>query len=70
MEKKQLPQADVPRMFSSVAAIFLGAIAVAQGLRAFYGLDLIVGAYHVPILMSWFAAAITGVVAIFAFREA
>jgi len=70
MEKKQLPQAEVPKLFSTVAAIILGVIAVAQGLRAFYGLELIVGTYHVPTLMSWIAAGVTGVVAIFAFREA
>jgi hypothetical protein len=70
MEKKQLPAAEVPRLFSTVAAIFLGVIAIAQGLRAFYGLELTVGDYHVPVMMSWAAAGVTGVVAIFAFREA
>ena len=70
MDKKQLPQTEVPRLFSTVAAIILGVIAVAQGVRAFYGIDVTVGAYHVPILMSWVAAGVTGVVAIFAFREA
>jgi hypothetical protein len=70
MEKKQLPAADVPRLFSTIAAIILGAIAVAQGLRAFYGIDVTVGEYHVPVMMSWIAAGVIGVVAIFAFREA
>jgi hypothetical protein len=70
MEKKQLPQAEVPRLFSTVAAIFLGVVAAAQAARAFYGLELIVGTYHVPVLMSWIAAGVIGIVAIFAFREA
>ena len=70
MEKKQLPQAEVPRLFSTIAAIILAVIAVAQGLRAFYGLELTVGEYHVPIMTSWIAAGVTGVVALFAFREA
>jgi hypothetical protein len=70
MEKKQLPQAEVPRLFSTVAALILAVIAVGQGLRAFYGLELTVGTYHVPIMMSWIAAGVAGVVALFAFREA
>jgi hypothetical protein len=70
MEKKQLPAADVPKLFSTVAAIFLGVIALAQAARAFYGIEIIVGTFHVPILMSWIAAGVLGVVAIFAFREA
>jgi hypothetical protein len=70
MEKKQLPPTEVPRLFSTVAAIILGVIAVAQGVRAFYGIDIAIGAYHVPILMSWIAAGVIGIVAIFAFREA
>jgi len=70
MEKKQLPQADVPRLFSTVAAIILAVIAVGQGLRAYYGLELTVGTYHVPVMASWIASGVTGVVALFAFREA
>jgi len=69
-EKKQLPQAEVPRLFSTVAAIFLGVIAIALALRAYYGVELTVGAYHVPVLMSWVAAGVIGIVSVFAFREA
>lgn len=70
MEKKQLPQAEVPKLFSTIAAILLGVIAVAQGVRAFYGLDVVVGTFHVPIIASWIAAGVLGIVAFFAFREA
>lgn len=70
MDRKDLPRADVPKLFSTVAAILLGVIAVAQGVRAYYGLDLVVGTYHVPVLMSWIAAGVTGIIAFFAFREA
>lgn len=70
MDKKQLPQVQVPKLFSTVAAIILGVIAVAQGVRAFYGIDVTVGAYRVPVMMSWIAAGVIGAVAIFAFREA
>lgn len=70
MEKKQLPPAHVPRLFSTVAAIILAAIAGALAFRAYYGVDMAVGTYHVPILMSWIAAGVIGIVAIFAFREA
>lgn len=70
MDRKQLPQTVVPRLFSTVAAILLGVIAVAQGVRAFYGIDVTIGTYHVPIVMSWVAAGVAGFIAIFAFREA
>jgi len=70
MDKKQLPQAEVPRLFSTVAAIFLAVIAGALAYRAYYGIDVAVGTYHVPILMSWIAAGVIGIVAAFAFREA
>lgn len=70
MDKKQLPQADVPRLFSTVAAILLGVIAGALAFRAYYGIDVVVGTFHVPILMSWVGAGVMGIVALFAFREA
>jgi hypothetical protein len=70
MDKKQLPQAEVPRLFSTVAAIFLGVIAGAMAVRAYYGIEVVVGNFHVPMLMSWIAAGVIGIVAVFAFREA
>lgn len=70
MDRKDLPRAEVPKLFSTIAAILLAVIAVAQGLRAYYGLDLVVGTYHVPVMMSWIAAGVAGVIALLAFREA
>lgn len=70
MDKKQLPQGEVPKLFSTVAAIILGVIAGALAVRAYYGIDVVVGNFHVPMLMSWIAAGVLGIVALFAFREA
>ena len=70
MDRKQLPQAEVPRLFSTVAAIMLLVIAGAMAYRAYSGIDIVVGTYHVPILMSWIGAGVIGFVAVFAFREA
>lgn len=70
MDRKDLPRAEVPKLFSTIAAILLAVIAAAQGLRAYYGLDLVVGTYHVPVMMSWIAAGVAGVIALLAFREA
>jgi hypothetical protein len=70
MNPKNLPHAEVPKLFSTIAAILLGAIAVALAARAYYGLELIVDTYHVPLLTSWIGAGVLAIVAIFAFREA
>ncbi len=70
MDKKQLPPAHVPKLFSTVAAIILGVLAGALAYRGYYGIDVAVGTFHVPILMSWIVAGVFGIVAIFAFREA
>jgi hypothetical protein len=70
MDKKQLPQAEVPKLFSTVAAIILAVIAGAMAFRAYYGIDVVVGNFHVPMLMSWIGAGVLGIVAVFAFREA
>lgn len=59
----------MPKRFTIIAAILLGVIAAAQAARAYYGLDVVVGSYHVPIALSWAAAAVAGLVAILAFRE-
>ena len=60
----------MPKRFTIIAAILLGAIAVGQGLRAFFELDVIVNGYHVPLALSWAAAVIGILVAVMAFREA
>jgi hypothetical protein len=63
-------QVSMPKRFTIIAALLLGAIAVGQGVRAFYGLDVIVNGYHVPLALSWAAAGIGIIVAVLAFREA
>jgi hypothetical protein len=70
MDKRRLPPAHVPKLFSTIAAIIMAVLAGALAYRAYYGIDVAVGTYHVPILMSWIAAGVFGVVAVFAFREA
>jgi hypothetical protein len=67
---QQWKETLMPKRFTIIAAILLGAIAVAQAARAFYGLDVVVNGYHVPVAMSWAAAVIGAFVAVMAFREA
>ena len=67
-EGLKLPD-STPKRFTLIAAIFLGTIAVSQAARIYYGFDVLVGSYHVPMAMSWIAAILCGSVSIFAFRE-
>jgi hypothetical protein len=65
-----LKQADtMPKRFTLVAAIFLGVIAASQAARIYYGFDVLVGSYHVPMAISWGMAILCGIVAVLAFRE-
>ena len=59
----------MPKRFTIIAAILLGVIAAGQAARAFYDLDVVVDGYHVPVALSWAAAAIAALVAVLAFRE-
>jgi len=61
---------SMPKRFTIIAAILLGVIAIAQGVRAFYGVDMVVNGYHIPVAISWAAAAVGAIVAVLAFREA
>lgn len=49
------------RPFSTLAGLFILFIAVAQAARAYLGLELTVGDVHVPVMASWIAAGIAGV---------
>lgn len=60
----------MPKRFSAIAGILLMAFAVAQAARAFYGVDIVVNGYHVPLITSWIVAAISALVGVLAFREA
>lgn len=55
--------------FSLIAGLLLLAIAVIQGLRATYGLDVVVDGYQVPVVASWAAAAIAGLLGLMVLRE-
>lgn len=57
------------RPFSTLAGLFILFIAVAQGARAFLGLELIVGTFHVPVMTSWIAAGIAAVLGLGALSE-
>ena len=70
MGTEPLKEQAMPKRFTLIAAIFLGAIAVAQAVRAFYGFDIQVDGVHIPMAVSWAIAALFGIVAVLAFREA
>jgi len=61
---------SMPKRFTLIAAIFLGAIAASQVARAFYGVDMQVNGMHVPMAISWIVAVLFGLVSIADFREA
>jgi hypothetical protein len=48
------------RPLTSLGGLVLIVIAGAQAWRAYHGFDVSVGDYHVPIIASWAASAITG----------
>ena len=60
----------MPKRFTSIGAILFGAIAAAQAARIYYGADVVVNAYHVPMAASWAAAAIAALLCVMLFREA
>lgn len=55
--------------FSLVAGLTLLAIAVVQGLRASYGLDIVVDGYQIPVVASWAAAGIAALLGLMVLRE-
>lgn len=60
----------MPKRFTSIGAIMFGLIAALQGARIFYGLDVVVGTFHVPMAMSWVAAVVAALLSVMLFREA
>ncbi|MBP6014434.1 MAG: hypothetical protein KBA31_19555 [Alphaproteobacteria bacterium] len=60
----------MPKRFTSIGAILFGVIAAGQAARIYYGLDVVISEYHVPMAMSWAAAGIAGLLCIMLFREA
>lgn len=56
--------------FTVIAALLLGFVAAAQATRAYLGVDVVVDAYHVPIVASWIAAGVAALISVMLFREA
>ena len=60
----------MPKRFTSIGAILFGAIAAAQAARIYFGADIVVNNYHVPMLASWAAAIVAALLCVMLFREA
>jgi len=58
------------RPFTALAALLLLVIALAQGARAFLGLEVTIDGVQVPVVASWIAAGVAGLLALMLFREA
>ena len=56
------------RVYCRVSALLFALVAIAHGLRLFYGLPIHVDEVSVPILASWIAAVVPGALAIWGFR--
>ena len=55
---------------TAIAALLLFAVAIAQAARAYTGVDVIIGDFHVPIVASWAAAGVAGILSLMLFVEA
>ena len=55
--------------FTVIAALLLLAIAVCHAYRAYAGFVFIFGTFHVPVMASWVAAAVTAFLALMLFVE-
>lgn len=60
----------MPKRFTSIGAILFGLIAAGQGARIYYGLDVVVGSFHVPMMLSWAVAGVAALLCVMLFREA
>ena len=56
--------------FTALTALMLFIVAIAQAARAYYGLDVAIGDFHVPIVASIGVAVLTGFLSIMLFVEA
>lgn len=52
-----------------VSGAVFGLIAIAQAVRAALQIPVQIGSFSVPVLASWIAAAIAGVLCVWAFRQ-
>ena len=60
----------MPKRFTSIGAILFGVIAAVQAARIYYGLDVVISDYHVPMAISWAVAGVAALLCIMLFREA
>ena len=60
----------MPKRFTSIGAIMFGLIAALQGARIYYGLDVVIGSFHVPMMLSWAVAVLAALLCVMLFREA
>ena len=60
----------MPKRFTSIGAIMFGLIAALQGARIYYGFDVVVGSFHVPMMLSWAVAGVAALLCVMLFREA
>jgi hypothetical protein len=58
------------RPFTTIAGLILGIVAIAQATRAALGVEVVIDGYQVPVMASWIAAVVAGIVSLMAFREA
>ena len=56
--------------FTTISALILLAIAAVQAVRAFTGIDVVIDGFHVPVMASWIAAGVIGLVGLMTFSEA
>ncbi len=56
--------------FTVIAGLLLLVVATAQAARAYFGFDVIVDGYHIPIVASWAAAGVAGLLGLMLFSEA
>ncbi len=60
----------MPKRFTSIGAIMFGVIAGGQAARIYYSLDIQVGSFHVPMMLSWAVAGLAALLCVMLFREA
>jgi hypothetical protein len=60
----------VHKPFTVIAALLLGLVAAAQTARAYFGIEVVVDGYQVPIAASWIAAGVAAFLSVMLFREA
>ena len=56
------------RFYCRISALIFTVLAVAQLVRAATGLPVSIGSFQVPLAVSWFAALVAGVLAVWGWR--